>query len=419
MTTTRSDVLILGAGAVGLSTAHALLQRGIRSTILERLEPGAGSSLRNAGYVCPSHFVPLAAPGMIAQGVRWMLNPASPFYVRLRPDWDLIRWGILFWRSSTGAHVHRSMGLLRDLCTRGLSLYEQLAADPSLDFDLQKRGLLILFRTAKGEAGCAEEVHLAHSIGVEAELLNRTGLEQREPGIAFAALGGAFYPGDAHLDPEKFLRSLTAHLESRGVDIARGAGVVRMTVTSGGEMTVVTTRGTYAARNVILAGGAWSPGIVKSLGIRLPMQPGKGYSMTIPRPAKTPLTPMILAEERVALTPFRTSFRLGGTMEVGGFTLDVTRRRAQAIIDAVPRYLPECDVREANPAEAWAGLRPVSPDGLPYIGRFRRFPNLIAATGHAMLGLTLAPVTGSLVADLITGVRPPVELAALSPDRFS
>lgn len=415
----RTDIAVIGGGMIGLCTAYYLEQAGMRPIIIERKQPGAGCSLRNAGYVSPSHFVPLASPGIVARGLRWMLNPSSPFYIKPRLDPDLLRWGLLFWRSSTRQHVRDSMHLLLDLCLRSLSLFEEMAADTSLAFDLQRRGIVDLFHTDKGRAAAAEEAELSHQVGLTAELLDANGLRRLQPEVDFRASGGLYFPGDAHIDPEKFVGSMTAYLRRRGVQILTEEEVSELRFPSPNEVQITTPIHEIIARGAVLAGGAWSPLLAQRLGVRLLVQAGKGYSITIPRPAHCPTIPMILTESRVALTPFSDSFRLGGTMEIAGLDLSVTTRRVRAIIDAVPLYLTNVDVLPALQQQPWAGLRPVTPDGLPFLGRLRNRTNVVVATGHAMIGVTLSAVTGKLVAEMFTEGKTSMSIEALAPERFT
>lgn len=412
----RADVVIVGGGTIGLCTAYYLHRAGIRPIVVERKRPGAGSSLRNAGYVSPSHFIPLASPGIVARGLRWMLSSTSPFYIKPRAEADLIRWGLLFWRSATRKHVRNSMRLLFDLCMRSLRLYEELAARHGLTFDLEERGIVNLFRSERGKAAAEEEAALSREIGCRADLLDRGGLQTLQPDVEFRATGGLYFPGDSHIDPEKFMTAMTERLTAEGVQILTDEEVTG--ISSSSPAAVMTRDKEISADTIVIAGGAWSTGIARMLGLRLLVQAGKGYSVTIPRPLHCPTVPMILTESRVALTPFAQVFRLGGTMELAGVDTSITARRVQAIIDAVPLYLGNVDVSPARTETPWAGLRPVTPDGLPFLGRLKKHPGIIVATGHAMIGVTLAPVTGTLVTELLTTGSTSVPIDALDPGRF-
>jgi D-amino-acid dehydrogenase len=347
-----------------------------------------------------------------------MFDPESPFYIKPRLDADLLSWVWNFRKSSTEAHVHRSMSLLRDLCQASLRQVREMAGHDGMRFGLENRGLLMLYRTPAGREGCEHEARLAHSLGVQADILDRAGLRKLEPGASFLAAGGVFYPGDAHLSPAEFMKALEATIEKAGVRVLRGTPVTGF-ITAGNRISAVATpAGEVAGDEFILAGGAWSPSILRSIGVSLPMQPGKGYSITGPAPTPMPSIPMILTEARVVLTPLGDSIRFAGTMELAGLDLSINQRRVRAILKAIPHYLSGIPTPDISTATLWSGLRPCSPDGLPYIGRFSNHQNLVAATGHAMLGITLAAVTGGIITDLIAGRAPRFDLRMLSPDRF-
>jgi D-amino-acid dehydrogenase len=415
----NNSVIIIGGGAIGMCTAYYLLRNGIKATIIDKGEMGHGSSLHNAGYISPSHFVPLAAPGIIAQGLKWMLDPVGPFYVKPRLDLDFISWAWKFRNSCTHKNVERAAPLLRDLSNASSALFEEMAHVDGMDFELIKNGLLILFRSQRGRVAQLEEAELAHKLGVGALFLEKQDIQKLVPETEIRAAGGLYFPRDCHITPAKWVADLARHLEASGVRMLKHTEVKGL-VSAGGRITSIkTATEELQPDEVVLAGGAWSPEIVRRLGLKLPVQAGKGYSVTIHRPDRKPLIPMILSEARVALTPMGDTFRAAGTMEIAGLDLTITQRRVQTILNAVPDYVGGFTPDDFKNGEVWAGLRPVSPDGVPFIGRFKSYLNLIAATGHAMLGITLAPVTGKIVADVIAGTSPRFEMALLNPDRFS
>ncbi len=414
----NTKVLIIGGGAIGMCTAYYLLQRGVKATILDRGEMGQACSLHNAGYVSPSHFVPLAAPGIISQGLKWLLDPISPFYIKPRFDLEFVSWAWRFRRSCSRANVERGAPLLRDLSNESKALFETMSKTSGMNFEFSPRGLLILFRTERGRADQLEEAEMAHRIGVGTLFLEKSDVQKLVPETEVRAEGGLYFPGDCHITPAKFVSDLAGHLRANGVTLMTNTPVKKLVKEGNRIRSVVTPDGEVSADEFVLAGGSWSPEIVRPLGIRLPVQAGKGYSVTIQRPDRKPLVPMILSEARVALTPMGNTFRAAGTMEIAGLDLSVSQRRVQAILDAVPRYIGGFAPDDFKDGEVWAGLRPVSPDGLPFIGRFAAFPNLVSATGHAMLGITLAPVTGKIVADVLTGSTPQFNMALLDPGRF-
>jgi D-amino-acid dehydrogenase len=414
----KSEVVIIGGGAIGLCSAYYLHRAGAAVTVIDRGEVGHGCSLHNAGYVCPSHFIPLASPGIISQGLRWMLNPLSPFYIKPRLDPDFISWAWKFRNSCTREHVHRSAPLLRDLGVESLRLYTELAHLDGVDFEFTRRGILNLFRTERGRRVFTEERDHANQLGIAARIIEREEIQTLEPDVEIRATGALFFPDDTHITPAKFVQGLAGHLDRQGVRFIRNTDVTGLRCAGNRIREVITGTGTVAGDEFVLAAGSWSPLLARQLGMRLLVQAGKGYSITITRPDRKPAIPMILTEARVALTSMGNTFRAAGTMEIAGLDLSITRRRVDAILNALGAYIGGFVPEDFQAGEVWAGLRPVTPDGMPYIGRFRTYRNLIAATGHAMIGISLAPVTGSIVAALATGNRPGFNLSLLSPDRF-
>jgi len=416
---TNSRVLIIGGGAIGMCTAYYLLQQGVKATIVDKGEMGQACSLHNAGYISPSHFVPLAAPGIISQGLKWLLDPVSPFYIKPRIDLGFISWAWKFRKSCTHENVEHAAPLLRDLGNASRSLFEEMAKVEGMNFEFTPKGLLVLFCTERGRAAQLEEAEMAHKLGVGALFLEKQDVQKLVPETEIRAHGGLYFPHDSHITPAKWVADLARHLEANGVRMLRNSEVKGL-VTSGKKIiSVKTADEDLSADEVVLAGGAWSPEIIRPLGIKLPMQAGKGYSITIDRPYGKPLTPMILSEARVALTPMGDSFRAAGTMEIAGLDLGINQRRVQAIVNAVPGYIGGFAPEDFKDGKMWAGLRPVSPDGVPFVGRFNAYPNLIAATGHAMLGITFAPVTGKIIADVVAGRTPQFEMSLMQPDRFN
>jgi D-amino-acid dehydrogenase len=411
-------VLVIGGGAIGLCSAHYLRASGCDVTVVERGIIGEGSSLHNAGLVVPSHFVPLAAPGMVMLGLRWMLRPDSPFYIKPRLDPDLLTWLWQFALASSAKRTEKAILLLRDMSIASLALYDELASIEGMEFGFRKEGLLMLFRTGHGREGSLKMAAQASRIGIEARVLTKDQIHEIEPGVTFNAAGGVYYPGDAHLTPAAFVDSLREHAIARGVRFVHSTRVTGFVTRLSVITAVTTTAGTYPADEFVLAGGAWSPMILRSLRLQIPMQPGKGYSVTVKNPPVLPRIPMLLEEARVAVTPMGERLRFSGTMELAGLDTSVNTRRVRALLHSVHSYLGGLDPARLEQGEVWAGLRPCTPDGLPFIGRFRNFDNLIAATGHAMVGMSLAPITGKLVAEIVNGRIPSIDLHPLRPDRY-
>jgi D-amino-acid dehydrogenase len=389
-------------------------------TVLERAPAQRdGCSFGNTGMVVPSHFVPLAAPGMVALGLKWMWQPAAPFYVRPRASWSLVDWALKFWRAANAAHVARTAPLLLELLRASQENYDELAG-AERDFGLEKRGLLLLCKSAHALEEEAEVAALARSLGLAAEVVDAKRAAELEPGIRMEVAGAVHYPGDGNLAPERLVASLERRLVAAGGRLEFDKEISGWRVERRAIRTARLADGEeIEADEFVLAAGAWSPGLVRELGLRLPMQPGKGYSLTLREPRRAPRLCALLAEARIAVSPIADGgLRFGGTMELSGLNGDILPERVRSIVEAVPRYYPELGPRDFEGVQPWRGLRPCSPDGLPYLGRSARLANLVVATGHAMLGISLAPVTGRIVAQIVSGEESRFDLGPLSPDRY-
>ena len=414
----KTDVLIIGGGIVGICAATYLQKAGRKVTLVEKSGIASGCSEGNAGLIVPSHIVPLAAPGVISQGFKWMFNPSSPFYIKPRLSMDLLSWIWKFQGFCNEAHVHRCMPILHQLIQASLEQFKQLEAQYQPGSDLTQDGLLMLFRTAKGRDSCIREVEPARKMGMEARILERDDLYQLEANSPENMLGGVYYPQDAHLNPGKFVYGLEKVLRERGVAIHTNTEVTGFEKDGARITGVLTNKGKIQANQIILAGGAWAPAIVRDLNLKLPVQPAKGYSLTLKDPTKKPRIPMILIEDRATVTPMENSIRFAGTLELAGLDLSINRRRVRSILKAVPDYFPNFNADTMDWGKVWAGFRPCTPDGLPYIGRSKSYNNLVVAAGHAMVGITLAPITGKIVAELADEKTPEQSIEALAVERF-
>ncbi len=413
-------VVIVGGGIVGLSAAHELLRRGRQVVLLERGDAAHDScSLGNAGMIVPSHFVPLAAPGMVAMGLRWMLDGESPFWIRPRLDLKLASWGLKFWKASTHKHVDRCAPVLRDLNLRSRELYLRHRAELPQSFDFADVGLLMLCQT---QAALEHEIAFAAKsteMGVPAEVLTVEELRRRDPGIDYAVKGGVLMKRDAHFDPRKLVQLLTQDILNRGGKIIWNAEVTGWRSEGRRLVAAVSTQGEFSGSEFVLAAGAWSPDAAEQLGLRMPMQAGKGYSMRVTQPVQLSRFCSILTEARVAVTPMGSSLLVGGTMEIAGNDMTVNPARVRGIVKSFCRYYPAFQEKDFETLPVWAGLRPCPPDGMPYLGRTAAKDNLVVATGHSMMGLSLGPVTGEIVAQIICQEPLSVKLDHVHPDRYA
>lgn len=413
--THTADILIIGGGVIGVCCAHSLHEAGAQVTLIEQGEIAAGSSYGNAGLYVPSHCVPLAAPGALAAGLKWMLDPESPFYVRPRLAPDLWEWIARFGLASREGPMRRGLAILRDLSLASGPLFGELAALEGLNFDYEQRGMMMVYKTRQALQHAAQEAALLHEFGLRAEVVEAARAHELEPALREHIVGGVFFPDDAHMNPARLVRGLADRLGREGVSIHTQTEALGFTTDGTRVVSVQTTRGEFRARQVVLAAGAWSAVVTRDLRLHIPMQGAKGYSLTLPRPAAGPRMPVMLGEARVAVTPMGELLRFAGTLELAGLDVSINRRRVEAIARAAKDYL---QVEDVTPSEIWRGLRPCTPDGLPLIGRTRHYENLILATGHAMLGMSLGPVTGRLVAQVALGRQPEIDLHPLRLERF-
>jgi D-amino-acid dehydrogenase len=413
-----SKAIIIGGGIIGLFTAYYLHKSGWEVDILEQGDLTDNCSFGNAGMITPSHFVPLASPGMVEQGIRWMFNSKSPFYVKPSLNKDLISWGFKFVKSATKKHAERSAGGLRDISMLSKSLYHDFEKDSGIDFGLKDKGILMLFKTPQVEE---EELHLvekATNLGLDAQYLTPKECRKLQPDIELDILGAVHYHCDAHLYPNKLMTGLVKYLEDAGVHIHRNTEVLKINK-DGDKITSVSTKDKdFTGDAYVIAGGSWSPGIAKMAGLNIPLMPGKGYSFMVDNPVKTMTIPSILCEARVAITPMNGSIRFGGTMEIGKINKKVNMSRVKGIVESVPKYFPDLKLAVPEQKDVWFGFRPCSPDGLPYIGLSNKYKNLAIATGHAMIGLGLAPATGKLIADAFNGEKAVIDTGLFSPERY-
>lgn len=411
---------IIGGGIIGLSTAYYLNEEGWEVTVLERGDLSDNCSFGNMGYLSPSHFVPLAAPGIISQGILWMFRQKSPFYVRPVPSRELIDWGLKFMRASTQAHVDRSARPLVDLLMLSKQLTAEWHRSGLMDFEYAEDGCIMYYQTAKKEREELENARIAADLGLKTEVLDREQVQALEPELRPDVRGGVWFKDDAHLHPNTLMRQLPALLEKRGVRILRNTEVSGFQRKNGKITGINTANPEIPAIEspdlVVLAAGSWSPQIARLAGEYVPLMPGKGYSMTIDTPRPLLRYPCILLEAKVALTPWAQRLRIGSTMEIGAVNDRILLPRVQGILEAVPRFLPGYNddpafrslagaiaANEHVREKVWFGFRPVSVDGMPYIGPALHNANMIVATGHAMLGLSLGAGTGKLVAEMAAG----------------
>lgn len=413
------QAIIIGGGIIGLSSALYLKNSGWDVTVIDKGDLSNNCSYGNAGYVCPSHFIPLATPGIIRQGIVWMTNPKSPFFVQPRLDWGLMDWGVKFIKSARAEKVKAAAVPLRDIAIISQQAYESWMDIPGMDLAYEKKGILEYFKTPEKEEHahhtCEDAVHL----GIDAVMLSREEVQAMEPHTTVDIKGALYFRTDAHVYPDKVMRSLIKQLQESGVIFRTQETVTGFERSQGVIKKVITDKAVYDAGTVVLSGGSWSRGIAAQLSVSLPMVGGRGYSLTLTDSPYRLNHPAILMEGRVAITPMDgNKIRFGGTMEITGLDQPPRMNRVAGILDAVKQYLPQFQVAMPTEKEIWYGYRPCSADGLPYIGRSRQYSNLIIATGHAMIGMSLGAGTGKIVGELANEQALSMDIHPFDPGRF-
>ncbi|MFT5185617.1 MAG: D-amino-acid dehydrogenase [Flavobacteriales bacterium] len=415
----KKDVVIVGAGVIGLCSAYYLQEAGRNVTIVDRLPESdqGGCSFINCGYIAPSHFVPLANPGVLTQGLKWMFDSKSPLYIKPRLNMELMNWLWLFARSSRQYQDQKNR-LILDLNLESKALFSELEKIEGIDTGKQDRGLLMYCQTEKALHHEMEVAEMSKRYGVDAVQKSRVEIHQMEPDFLPNVVGGVFFPEDAHLNPVKFVNSLRSYLKDQGVEFLWGSSVSALRANDQ-QCSIDIGSKEITASQVVIAGGSWSSPLAKSIGLKLPMQAGKGYSLTVKNPEKELRHPAILVEAKIAMTPLEGAMRFGGTMELNGLNPEINATRVNTIKSKSMSYLNGIDNSWFDKVDPQFGFRPVSPDGLPYIGPHPHHKNIVLACGHAMLGLSMGPVTGKLVAGILEDGYSGHDLKLLRPERFA
>ncbi len=410
-------VMVVGGGVIGTACAHYLNQRNWKVVVVERGEFGMACSHGNCGLVCPSHVLPLAEPGAVRQAIRALFAKDAAFSIRPRMDLSLWIWLYKFARRCNRRDMLEAGCGIQALLDSSLQLYHQLLEHDQLQCEWQSRGLLFAYRSSAAleQYGETNELLSTH-FHAPARKLNAGDLQQLEPALKQGLAGGWYYDHDAHLRPDKLMSSWRSLLESRQVQFVEGCEVRGFRTDQGRAHTVETSQGTFATDAVVVATGALTPRLADYLGCAIPIQPGKGYSITMPRPDVCPQIPMIFPEHRVAVTPMESGYRLGSIMEFAGFDTSIDPERVEQLKRGASFYLqqPYCDPL----TEQWYGWRPMTYDSLPIIDRSPIMNNVWIAAGHNMLGLSMAPATGRLISELVDQQPPHVDIRPYRVSRF-
>lgn len=411
------SAIVVGGGVIGAMSAYYLARDGWRVTVVDRAGFGAGCSHANCGFISPSHVLPLAGPGGLWMGLRALLKPGGPLSIRFRFDPALWAWLLGFARRCNERDMLESAAGIQALLNSSRRLYAKLVEEEKLACEWQTRGMLFVLasRPAMDHFAHTDEL-LRERFAMPARRFDGEAINELEPALKPGLAGGWLYESDAHLRPDRLMSEMRRVLTERGVTIRENCPVKSVVREKSRARAVVTPDGELEADAFVVAAGAWTPKLQRFLGCKVPIQPGKGYSVTMARPARCPKYPLIFEEHRVAVTPFDSGYRLGSTMEFAGYDATLNRSRIELLKNAAKHYLH--DPLGEPVEEEWFGWRPMTTDSRPIIDFSPLTGNVLIAAGHNMLGLSMATATGLLAAELLGGRAPHTDVRAYSAARF-
>jgi D-amino-acid dehydrogenase len=414
-------IIVLGSGVIGTTSAYYLAKAGHEVTVIDRQgKPGMETSFANAGEVSPGYASPWAGPGIPTKAVKWLLMRHSPLVVRPILDPEMWRWMVQMLMNCNHKSYAINKARMVRLAEYSRDCLVQLRADTGIAYDERSQGTLQLFRTQKQLDAAAKDIDVLKEYGVPYSLLDPKGCEGPEPALANVRgkfVGGLQLPGDETGDCFKFTNNLAEMAKALGVSFRQNVKIERLN-TEGDRITgVVTDKGELKADSYVLALGSYSPIMLRELGIRIPVYPVKGYSITIPVvDAKGAPESTIMDESfKVAITRLGDRIRVGGTAEISGYDLTLREARRETLVHSVTDLFPQGG--DVAKAEFWCGLRPMTPDGTPVIGPTAK-RNLFLNTGHGTLGWTMACGSGRVLADIVSGRQPEIGLEGLFMDRY-
>jgi D-amino-acid dehydrogenase len=416
MSNHKHDVLILGGGVIGLSCALFLLKHGRSVCVLEKNTIGSATSHGNCGTITPSHALPLAAPGMIGKALKYMTQSDAPFYVKPSTDLALLEWLLRFSLRCNDKDLRQGALAKAALLNSSRALLQTTIEQHAMQCAFSASGVMYVFNSQQGLDEMLQELPLLRECSVSAEVLSTAALAQREPALKPQMVGGVFFPGDAHFRPDAYCAELARVVRALGGVIEEHCEVYALHCQAGKVLSVQTQQGDRPVSTVVMATAVWSAAMAKGIELNLPIQPGKGYSITYNKPEIMPKTPLVLSERSVCVTTWPDGYRLGSTMEFSGFDDSLNQKRLAALERGAQAYLHTPYGSEVR--EQWFGWRPMTYDDLPIIGPSPKHENLFLATGHGMLGMSMSAMTGQLIAELVTDQPPSIDLSVFSARRF-
>lgn len=414
----KEDVIIVGGGIAGLCSAYYLLKKGVSVTVIDKSDLLDNCSYGNAGMIVPSHFIPLAAPGIIAKGVRWMFDKKSPFYIKPTLNPSVLKWGYQFWKHATARHVSDSAPYIKALNELGKAEYLNLKNEKILEFELDTKGILMLYKNKKTEEEEVEMAARAQDLGLDCEVLDKEGVKSLEPYLRLDVIGAVHYRSDAHIDPVGFMHELIRTLKKMRCVFHLNQTIHKIETQGNRVEKIYTDSMQFVAGQFVFATGANLGTTMKLAGINLPMLGGKGYSFMTKKFDGRLQYPALLIDDRVSITPMDGQVRIGGTMELATGNDYINMNKVQGISEAVSSYYPEVKIETPAKEQVWHGFRPCSPDGLPYLGRSAKLQNAIVAGGGGMMGVSCGPAFGKIVSELIDESSLSMDIQKFDPDRF-
>jgi len=415
----NEKIIIVGGGVNGLCTAYYLQKKNYEVTVIDNGDISNNCSFGNMGFLSPSHFIPLASPGIVAEGFKHMMSSTSPFYIKPRLNFAFLQWALKFYRNSNQKVVDKNAPHLSELLNLSRGLMNEIREDIGDVFDMQEIGCMMMCHSQKAYEEELKVADAGEKFGLKVERLNREELQEHEPDVELDIYGAVLFKDDAHIHPGKFMVAMKNYLEKNGVNFQLNTAVTGFKKNGKRIEEVITDKGSFSGGEIILTPGSWLPQLAKMLGFTLLLEGGKGYSYTYDFVEKNIRYPAILVDGRCAITPWKHELRIGGTMEFSGNNNNVLINRMQGIYNSIKLFYPGLKIDFPPKDKIWTGLRPVTPDGLPYIGKAGNFDNLIVGGGHAMLGISEGAATGKIITDIIDKSQLPIDICAFEVGRFS
>jgi D-amino-acid dehydrogenase len=411
-------IIIVGGGVNGLCAAYYLQKSNCEVTVIDSGDISNNCSFGNMGFLSPSHFVPLASPGIISEGLKYMLSSTSPFYIKPRLNMPFIQWALKFYQNSNQKTVEKNSPHLSELLNLSRRLMNEIRDDIGDIFDMEEIGCMMMCHSQKAFEDELKLLEGAKKFNLEVEVLNREELQKHEPDVELDIYGALLFKDDAHIHPGKFILAIKNYLEKNGVNFQLNTTVTGFKKNHKKIESVITDKGVFTADEIVLAGGSWLAKLARMAGVKLLLEGGKGYSHTYEYVEKNIRYPAILVDGRCAITPWHHMLRIGGTMEFSGINDNVLIKRMEGIFNSVKKFYPGLKIDFPPKDKIWTGLRPVSPDGLPYLGKAPGLDNLLISGGNAMLGISQGAAAGQIISDIIEKKSTPIDISAFKVGRF-